>query len=197
MELWLNEEWPAQQLLDEHARVAAAAADAYIGLRQRGEHDLSNIVLDLSTELLVLDFSETFVNAFDTSNKVCEMVSGCPGALKRANGGAAGSGCMVCDAPSMQPACTGCMCGSVAAVEVGALMHSSHRQRYRAAGMPGRACVHAAHSVHSVRACVQVLMRGGCDVCCTTDADKSLVRRVSELVPPLQGASASAACGLL
>lgn len=56
--LWLNKEWTT---LGVHKDVGTAAANAYIGARNRGAHDMGDLVLELSSQLTSFDFDETFV----------------------------------------------------------------------------------------------------------------------------------------
>ncbi|KAL4451818.1 hypothetical protein ABPG75_007480 [Micractinium tetrahymenae] len=82
VECWLNEEWPAQELLQVHADLAATTGQAYLRLRrEEGVQEMGDMVLSLSTELMTsFDFHPTFSSAFEVANKVVELLmlrSGC------------------------------------------------------------------------------------------------------------------------
>ena len=47
---------------------------AYTKLRQQGQDDVSDLVLELANELLTFNYRETFVNAFEVSNKVVQLL---------------------------------------------------------------------------------------------------------------------------
>lgn len=59
---WLDEEWAP---LEVHQQLGQAAGAAYVTCRQRGDDDMSSLVLGLSNELLAFNYRETFVNAFE------------------------------------------------------------------------------------------------------------------------------------
>ncbi len=68
---WLDEEWTP---LDVHTDLGSYTAMAYLKLRREGVSNLSELVIDLATELIPFNYRETFVNAFDVSNKVMELI---------------------------------------------------------------------------------------------------------------------------
>ncbi|PNW76099.1 hypothetical protein CHLRE_12g547850v5 [Chlamydomonas reinhardtii] len=72
---WLDEEWT---VLPEHQVLAKAAADAYVGLRRKGENDMGNLVLAVASELLSPElapaFRASFTSPFEVSNKLSETV---------------------------------------------------------------------------------------------------------------------------
>ncbi|KAG2446490.1 hypothetical protein HYH02_008481 [Chlamydomonas schloesseri] len=72
---WLDEEWT---VLPEHQLLAKAAADAYVGLRRKGENDVGNLVLAVASELmspnLAPAFRASFTDPFEVSNKLSETV---------------------------------------------------------------------------------------------------------------------------
>jgi hypothetical protein len=68
---WLDEEWTP---LAAHKVLGEAAARAYTEARQEGAEDMSDVVLTMSNKLMAFDFHDTFVNSFDVSNKVVELL---------------------------------------------------------------------------------------------------------------------------
>jgi hypothetical protein len=80
---WLDEEWPAAELVPVHADLGAAVGRACSRVRQReGVEEMGDLVLELASELLPYDFGPTFTDAFSCANKVakcaavCEMCAG-------------------------------------------------------------------------------------------------------------------------
>jgi len=71
MRFHLDEEWCP---LDVHADLGRKLAEAYRAIRSGGEDELGGIILALSGELLAFDFTESFVNAFEVSNKAGELL---------------------------------------------------------------------------------------------------------------------------
>lgn len=63
---WLDEEWTS---LEVHQQLGEAAGAAYVTCRQRGDDEMSALLLGLSNELLAFNYRETFVNAFE----VCQV----------------------------------------------------------------------------------------------------------------------------
>lgn len=71
MTCWLDEEWPAAELVPVHAELGAAVGRAYTRVRQReGVEEMGDLVLELAGELLPYDFAPTFTDAFSCANKV-------------------------------------------------------------------------------------------------------------------------------
>jgi hypothetical protein len=68
---WLDEEWTP---LAVHTQLGEAAGEAYREVRSEGAEDMSDLVLSMSSKLMAFDFHDTFVNAFDVSNKVVEVL---------------------------------------------------------------------------------------------------------------------------
>lgn len=71
MQLWLDEEWTK---LDVHRQLGEATAEAYAKARLQGIHEIGEVLLSISSDLLSFNFKETFVNAFDVSNKAAELL---------------------------------------------------------------------------------------------------------------------------
>lgn len=71
MREWLNEEWPAPTTVEIHDKLANAVGDVYLQTRSRGQDDLTDVLLSLSTDLSTsFDFFDTFTDPFEVSNKV-------------------------------------------------------------------------------------------------------------------------------
>ena len=72
---WLDAEWMIQ---DCHVRIGSACKDAYVQCRQRDEHDLMVIMMQVA-ETLQSDWRElyddAFVNAWDISNYVSDYLT--------------------------------------------------------------------------------------------------------------------------
>lgn len=68
---WLDEEWTPLQV---HKDIASATAESYVKVMRGGASDMADIVLAMSSELQACDFGESFVNAFEVSNKVVELM---------------------------------------------------------------------------------------------------------------------------
>ncbi|KAL3138858.1 hypothetical protein ABBQ32_005687 [Trebouxia sp. C0010 RCD-2024] len=71
IQLWLDEEWTK---LDVHRELGLATAQAYGQARSQGTDEIGSLLLSISSQLLTFDFKETFVNAFDVSNKAAELL---------------------------------------------------------------------------------------------------------------------------
>lgn len=72
---WLDEEWPAAELVQVHADLGAATGKAYFRLRsEEGLSEVGDLVLSMVNELLAFNFGPTFVNAFDVTNKASELL---------------------------------------------------------------------------------------------------------------------------
>ncbi|QDZ19449.1 hypothetical protein HOP50_02g19640 [Chloropicon primus] len=69
--LWLDEEWCPQQV---HADIGDTLCRAYLDERGRGNNEATSILLQLSDDLMKVDFTEAFVNPFDVSNKALECL---------------------------------------------------------------------------------------------------------------------------
>lgn len=147
---WLDEEWAP---LDAHPRLAEAAAAAYVRSRDRGQHEMGDVLLSMCSDLMEplhsSDFFDSFTNAFEV----------------RRLDGSAGAGL------AQRARSTPC-CATGAA--------------------PGAATRQVGNKATEI-----LMLRNGCDVCCTSDDDKARVARVDQLVletlggaPPAPGALA-------
>jgi len=68
---WLDDDWCPQQC---HQDIGAALSAAYLKQREAGKHEATSILLQLSTDLGPVDFSEAFVNPYDIANKALECL---------------------------------------------------------------------------------------------------------------------------
>ena len=73
---WLDEEWERGATVNARVgdAVAASFAARVDAMDAREEEPLQRLVFGLAEDLLSFDFSETFVSAFEVSNKVIEML---------------------------------------------------------------------------------------------------------------------------
>lgn len=71
VQLWLDDEWTQ---LAVHKDLGEATAQAYGKARLQGTDEIGSVLLSISSDLLAFDFKETFVNAFDVSNKAVELL---------------------------------------------------------------------------------------------------------------------------
>ena len=73
---WLDEEWERGATVNARVgdAVAASFAARVDAMDAREEEPLQRLVFGLAEDLLAFDFSDTFVSAFEVSNKVIEML---------------------------------------------------------------------------------------------------------------------------
>ena len=73
---WLDEEWERGATVNARVgdAVAASFAARVDAMDARQEEPLQRLVFGLAEDLLAFDFSDTFVSAFEVSNKVIEML---------------------------------------------------------------------------------------------------------------------------
>ena len=73
---WLDEEWERGATVNARVgdAVAASFAARVDAMDAREEEPLQRLVFGLAEDLLSFDFSDTFVSAFEVSNKVIEML---------------------------------------------------------------------------------------------------------------------------
>ena len=69
--VWLDNEWCPQQV---HYDIGDTLCEAYLRERVKGNNEATSILLQLSTDLMEVDFTEAFVNPFDVSNKALECL---------------------------------------------------------------------------------------------------------------------------
>ena len=69
--LWLDEEWCEQKV---HVTIGDALCEAYRSQREKGKNEATSILLQLSTDLSKVDFTESFVNPYDVANKAMECL---------------------------------------------------------------------------------------------------------------------------
>ena len=68
---WLDEDWCEQQV---HIDIGECLCEAYLKQRKEGKREATSILLQLSTDLLKVDYTEAFVNPFDVANKALEVL---------------------------------------------------------------------------------------------------------------------------
>ena len=71
MARWLDDEWCEQQV---HRDIGDSLCEAYVKQRKGGQDEATQILLELSTDLCKVDYSEAFVNPFDVANKAMEIL---------------------------------------------------------------------------------------------------------------------------
>lgn len=68
---WLDEEWTP---LEVHKSLGKAAGVSYRAQRLTGKNEATDILLGMTTDLLSYDYRDAFVNGWDISNKVLELL---------------------------------------------------------------------------------------------------------------------------
>jgi hypothetical protein len=71
MAKWLDDEWCEQEV---HRDIGDSLCEAYLRHRRAGQHEATQILLELSTDLCKVDYTEAFVNPFDVANKAMEIL---------------------------------------------------------------------------------------------------------------------------